>query len=267
MDRNRAIVCVIIGISAGLLSGLLGVGGGVILIPAMIYILNLPQVQAHGTSLGVILFIALFALVPYTSEGQINWLIALGLAIGGVTGAPVGAVIAHRLTAARLRSFFGVFLLLVGIRMLFDAADTLFIPGESLLPTQVITATGVWYAIIIILIGLITGILSGLLGIGGGIIMIPAMVLLLGIEQQTAQGISLAVIVPVALSGAITHYKHGNIRKDILFLLVIGGIIGAPISGLLTIRLEPVILRGVFGVLLAITGTRMAILKQPQHQT
>ncbi|HOK54252.1 MAG TPA: sulfite exporter TauE/SafE family protein, partial [Armatimonadota bacterium] len=69
------------------------------------------------------------------------------------------------------------------------------------------------------------------------------------------------------LSGAITHYKHGNIRKDILFLLVIGGIIGAPISGLLAIRLEPVILRGVFGVLLAITGTRMAILKQPQHQT
>ena len=64
-------------------------------------------------------------------------------------------------------------------------------------------------------VGVLTGILSGLMGVGGGIIMIPAMIYLMGLTQKLAQGISLAVIIPVSISGALIHAKHGNVRTDV----------------------------------------------------
>lgn len=89
-----------------------------------------------------------------------------------------------------------------------------------------------------IAVGFVGGVLSGLLGIGGGALFVPAMVLLLDVPQQEAQGVSLAVIVVTAVSGAVTHYRHGNVDLSTAAWVagpaVVASVVGASIAGVLS---------------------------------
>lgn len=246
-----------IGFGAGLLSGLLGVGGGVVLVPAMVYLLHLSQHQAHGTSLAVILFAAAFRVFSYALAGDVEWPVVGELALGGVVGAPIGAWTAGKLRARTLRHYFGIFLLLVALRMLFDVVDAFFIPGGSVIPDKLLQEEGIAGFLVVIVIGATTGFLSGLLGVGGGILMVPAMTLLLGMSQQLAQGNSLAVIVPISITGAFAHFRNGNVRLNVMKWLVPGAVVGAPIGGQIAVHLNENALVGVFGLLLLALGLRM----------
>jgi uncharacterized membrane protein YfcA len=110
--------------------------------------------------------------------------------------------------------------------------------------------------LIALAVGLFTGILSGLMGIGGGNIMVPASTILLHLGQHVAQGVSLIVIVPTAISGAWSHYKRGNVNLRVTLLLapgaVLGGLIGAQVAQLLPGNQ----LRIAFGILLAYFALR-----------
>jgi uncharacterized membrane protein YfcA len=96
--------------------------------------------------------------------------------------------------------------------------------------------------------------MSGIFGIGGGIIMIPVLVLLLGYPQILAQGISLAVIIPVSLSGAIIHARHGNVNFGVAVWLIVGGIAGGLLGARLALGLSQEILRGIFSLLMLAIG-------------
>ena len=104
--------------------------------------------------------------------------------------------------------------------------------------------------------GLITGFLSGMMGVGGGVIMIPAMVLLAGFGQHVAQGTALAVMVPVGLTGALTHHKLGNVAKQYLPGLVCGILAGAIAGGNLANLLADMPLRMTFLAVIAFMGVR-----------
>ncbi|GBG54785.1 UPF0721 transmembrane protein [Sporomusaceae bacterium FL31] len=106
----------------------------------------------------------------------------------------------------------------------------------------------------IILIGLTAGILSGLLGVGGGLILIPAMVLLLELSQHTAQGISLLVIVPTAFAGVWRLNKEKLIDFTMVFYLSLGAVIGAVISASLIQSLSSTTLKTVFGMFIIAVG-------------
>ncbi|OPZ88232.1 MAG: Sulfite exporter TauE/SafE [bacterium ADurb.Bin429] len=251
-----------IGIVAGLFSGLLGVGGGVLLVPAMVLLLHYSQHRAHGTSLAVILFVAVAGLSGYIRAGQISWPIAGGLAVGGILGAVLGARLAGKLPAATLRRVFGAFLILVALRMLYDVAGALVWGHSAVAAENGLAMADEWPALVSPGIGLVAGILSGLLGVGGGIILVPAMVLLLGLSQTMAQGISLAVIIPTAISGAVVHYRQGNIQlRDVLWLAV-GGVAGGLGGSELALVLPVLALRGLFGVLMVVVGISMVLPKQ-----
>ena len=99
-------------------------------------------------------------------------------------------------------------------------------------------------------VGLFTGIVSGLMGIGGGNIMVPASTILLGLTQHVAQGVSLIVIVPTAISGAWSHYKRGNVATRVAMLLAPGAAVGGLIGASIAQGLDRDTLRVVFGVLL-----------------
>ena len=107
-----------------------------------------------------------------------------------------------------------------------------------------------------LVVGLLAGILSGLLGIGGGVIMVPALVLFLGVTQQTAQGTSLLVIIPTALSGAYTHYRHGLLRDRTPILVGLVGMAAAVGGSLLALHLDATRLRQVFALYLVFIGLR-----------
>lgn len=107
-------------------------------------------------------------------------------------------------------------------------------------------------------IGLAAGLLAGMLGIGGGVILIPGMVLLMGMEQQhTVQGVSLAVITLMALVGAITHYRQGNVRLRVTLWIIPAAVIFSFVGGTLADMLDASLLRQFVGGVIVITGLLM----------
>lgn len=116
--KNLAVLG-LIGVVTGLINGLLGIGGGTILIPAMVFLLGEKQHVAHGTSLSIILPTAIISTFVYQSNSHIDWSLALKIALSGMVGGYLGARLMQLIPAPHLRKLFGVFMAVAGIRMIF----------------------------------------------------------------------------------------------------------------------------------------------------
>lgn len=248
VSKRRAGWSAAAGAAGGLLSGLLGGGGGAVMVPLMTGPLGMRQHVAHGTSLVVITATAAVAAVLYGAAGHFDLLLFAGLAAGALTGAYAGAKAALKVPALRLRQLFGLFLLAVSLRLLvFEPGGGMVHPGEAL------------EAGIALIIGLAGGLASGALGVGGGAIFVPAMVVVLGIGQHEAQGISLVVIVLASAMGALTHYRQGTVDTQAARWLapaaVPGAIAGAGLATILSGRE----LQVVFAVVLSAIGLQMLV--------
>jgi hypothetical protein len=99
-------------------------------------------------------------------------------------------------------------------------------------------------------VGVFTGVVSGLMGIGGGNVMVPASTILLHLDQHQAQGVSLVVIVPTAISGAWSHYKRGNVNVRVAVLVSVGAVVGGLVGGRLAQYVPSDQLRIIFGIIL-----------------
>ena len=252
--NGRAARLIVIGVVTGLAGGLLGVGGGFVMVPAMVYLLKTPQREANGTSLAVIVPVALVGATVLGQGHQVDVEVAIALAIGAVGGAVVGARPTRRVSDAGLRRAFGILAVLVGLLIIGEAVvQALGTPdfGASLRPSGL----SLW--VLAFMVGVLAGVLSGLLGIGGGAIMIPAMTLLMGLSQHLAQGTSLLVIIPTAISGSITHFRMGNIRLETARWLSVGGVVGAIAGASLALASPDQVLRLLFGGYLTFTGLQM----------
>jgi uncharacterized membrane protein YfcA len=251
---GRVARLILIGLATGLASGLLGVGGGFVMVPALV-MLGTPQREANGTSLAVILPVAIVGASILGHGHQVDLEVGIALAIGAVGGAVVGARLTRRLSDLVLRRAFGIMALAVGIVMIADAA--LRAVGGNVNLTAGLHPTGISLWVMALVVGAGAGVLSGLLGIGGGAVMVPAMTLLMGLSQHLAQGTSLLVIIPTAISGSITHFRMGNIRIQTAGWLSVGGVLGAVAGALLALASPDQLLRFLFGAYLAFTGVRM----------
>lgn len=112
--------------------------------------------------------------------------------------------------------------------------------------------------ILFITIGIFTGIISGMMGVGGGIIMIPAMVLLLSMPQNMAQGISITAIVPISLMGAWVHYKKGGLKKDAIWI-GLGAVVGAAITSSIIPYIPVYYLKIIFSIVIFYFAIKMII--------
>jgi uncharacterized membrane protein YfcA len=253
--RKRATITVAIGVATGLLAGLLGVGGGLIMVPGMTQLLKMRQHEAVGTSLLVIIPIALVGALVLGQSHDVDPLVGVILAVASIVGAVVGAGLTRTISDRTLRRVFAIAVLVVAVIMLIDAGATMLHAGIGLHPSS--RPSGALLVVLGLAIGLVTGVLSGLLGIGGGLVMVPAMVLVLGLSQHLAQGTSLFVIVPTAAAGSVTHLRLGNIRPAVAGWLAIGGIAGAVAGAMLALLVPDQALRILFAVFLLYTGGRM----------
>jgi hypothetical protein len=242
------VTATVIGLLAGAFSALLGVGGGLLMVPAMVYLLRVRQHRAHGTSLAVILPAAIAGVYRYQQAGHVEWRLVIPLAAGGVLGALLGASLANAIGASSLKRLFGLFVIVTGLLMI------ILPPGFDRHTALVSDGAGLG---LIALVGLIAGVVSGLLGVGGGIVMVPAIVFLLGRDQHVAQGVSLAVIVPVSVSGAWIHLRKGNVVVPLALWLSVGAVIGATVVGHAVQRLSSETLRTLFGTFLVAMGVSM----------
>ena len=119
--------------------------------------------------------------------------------------------------------------------------------------------------LIIILVGVAAGMLSGLVGVGGGIIIVPALVYFIGFSQKTAQGTSLALIMlPVGIFGVIQYYKQGHVDYRIVGILAIGFLVGSFFGSKLALTISQETLKKVFAVLMIIIAIKMLFLDKPK---
>ena len=120
MDFNTILILLIIGAAAGMLGGLVGIGGGIIIVPALIYFLGKSQLQAQGISLALIMFpVGILGVMQYYKQGHVDFSIVLILAIGFIVGSFLGSKIAMDLPQDIIRKIFACLLILVAIKMLF----------------------------------------------------------------------------------------------------------------------------------------------------
>jgi uncharacterized membrane protein YfcA len=116
--------------------------------------------------------------------------------------------------------------------------------------------------LILIVIGIITGVMAGMLGIGGAIIMIPALVFFMGINQQTAQGTSLAVMLPpIGIIAAYNYYKAGQVNIKFAIILAIFFLVGSYFGSRLALNLPQTVLKKIFGILLLLVAAKMLLSK------
>jgi len=229
---------VVVGLAAGLLGGLFGVGGGLIIVPGLVSLAGMDRRLANGTSLAATLPIAVASLITYVSHGNVDWMVALFLAIGAIAGAIVGTTLLQIIPKNVLVVIFVITVLATATRLAVSTDST----GRADLT--------VLMALALVLIGLLTGTLAGLLGIGGGVIMVPAMVVLLGMVPVVAKGTSVAVIVPTAIMGTIRNRKKSN--ADIRVAAVVGGFgaASAVVGGTISDRLGAHVSNIMFAALL-----------------
>jgi uncharacterized membrane protein YfcA len=248
----------LVGLVAGFLGGLIGVGGGVIMTPLMTEILKFRQHEAHGTSLVAVIFTAVAASGIYLMHGSVNIPIAVLLALLALFTVRLGARYCNLLSEYKLKRYYGI--------LLFFVAALLFLkPYLPHLLDESSPAVFRWG--LLVAIGLLTGFISGMMGVGGGTFMVPMMVLFVGIGQVTAQGISLLSMIPASALGAWTHWKMGNTRREIIPGLIVGVLAGAYGGGSAAHLLPDETLRVIFAFLLIYTSFRYLRAKPKPAQT
>ena len=243
-----------IGMAAGIFGGLVGLGGGVVMIPLMGRFLGLRQHQAHGTSLVALVFTGLGGAMTYAAAGRIDLAGAVSLAIPAMVTARFGARHAHALPEWKLKRAFGGFLLVVVALLVskpYLAGHG--VPDDGLSKIVALGATGA-----------LSGFLSGMMGVGGGSLMVPAMVLLTGFPQVLAQGTSLLAMVPAGSAGAHQHWQLGNVVRRLLPGLVPGILAGSWLGSSFALRLTDGTLRFAFAAVVVYTGARYLRAPRPE---
>lgn len=231
----------LIGLAAGCFGGLVGLGGGIIMIPLMTGLLKLTQRQANGTSIAVVVCTGVTGTAAYALRGDVDLIAASLLAATAMITSNLGARFAHGLPDWQLKRGFGAFLALVTILLL----------SKPFLPALPGLSSG-WPEIATLLAtGAFTGFLSGMMGVGGGTIMVPVLILLIGHSQHLAQGTSMLAMVPIGLVGSATHWKLGNLQPRLLPWMIPGAVIGTAAASLLAGFVPQDILRWIFAAVLA----------------
>ncbi len=234
----------LIGLTAGVFGGLVGLGGGVLMIPLLVGIKKLGQHKAHGTSLVALVFTGIIGAATYALHHTLDIWAAAILSLAALWPARYGAEYSRKVPELKLKRAFGTFLIFISLFMLL----------KEYLPSHPHTDMSLLKIVILLVTGMATGFFSGLMGVGGGPLMIGGMVLLAGFDQHTAQGSSLLAMAPLAAVGAFTHWRMRNVETGLLKGLIPGIILGTYAGGSFAHLLPEFALRGIFALVLIWTG-------------
>ena len=247
MLRPRVWILVLLGLVGGVFSGTFGAGGGIILVPLLVTFAGLDQRRASATSLLAILPSSIAGAITYLANGEVDLLAAGVIAVGAIAGSLIGSVLLKRLPLPALTWGFIGLLVVVAARLLFVEP----VRGEPL-------EFSVGIAIAYLAIGLVMGVTSGLFGVGGAVIAVPALVVL-GVSDLIAKGTTLAVIVATSVTGTLANRRTGLV--DVRTALIVGGVaalaaVGGAYLGLaLPAKLSTVL----FALLLVATAIQLSV--------
>lgn len=256
------LACLVVGVVAGFLAGLLGVGGGMVIVPALLYVFHLidlpstfEQHLAVGTSLATIMFTAISSLKAHHAKGAVRWSLVKAITPGIVIGTFAGAQLAGQVSAVALKWFFVAFAYAIAAQMLAD-----FKPKASRdLPGVAGTNA----------VGGVIGVLSSWVGIGGGSLSVPFMTLC-NVPVKEAIGTSAAIGFPLAMAGAagfvVSGWSHdlpagsfGFVYLPALAGIVLASFPMAKVGAAVAHRLPVPVLKKIFAALLIVLASRMLL--------
>lgn len=253
----------LLGAVAGVLAGLFGIGGGLIIVPVLIFSFQAQglggDVMAHlavGTSLAAIVFTSLSSIRTHHSKGAIRWDLFRPMAVGIVFGAVFGVLTVAGISGPMLQNIIGIFTLIIAVKMGFALSPT---PGRS--PPAKSGLAGV---------GGFIGWASALFGIGGGSLVVPFLTYC-NVGMRNAVATSAACGLPIAVAGALANmavgqgqpglppYAVGYVYLPAVVGIVLTSVPFARLGALLAHRLSPVLLRRTFALLLTLIGIRFLL--------
>ena len=240
----------ILGIVAGILSGLFGIGGGIVMVPALIAIFGMTILDANATSLTAMLLpVGILGVISYYKAGYINLKDSMWISLGLLLGSYFGSELAVNMNGALLAKLYACFLIYIAI-------DYLNIPSmlhrkSNEAPSQAVSGTPphpVWHYIVL---GVLTGVIAGLFGKGGGIVIVPALTKLFGYEPKKAVATSLTALqLPVGLPGIIVYAQNGHMHIVHAALIAVGIVAGAFLGTKIAIQLPSSLFKRVYALFL-----------------
>jgi uncharacterized protein len=254
-DR-RTVILGVAGAVAGVLCGLLGVAGGVVIVPVLTSRrIGMARATASGTTIAAVLPISVVAALTYAGLHNVDEPAASAIVPGAAAGVIFGSLLATRVRASVLRHLFHLVLLVTAVRLL------VVLPSGSI--RQV--AVAVPAAAALCALGTVAGLASGMLGSGGGTFLVPALVVGFGLVQQVAQGTALLALIPIWIIGAFTHHKTRTLGLREAVALGSAGALTVPLGAEIASHVGALPLRVIFAAFLIATVGRGLAHRRDRH--
>lgn len=231
----------------GLTLGLLGSGGSILTVPVLVYIVGEPEKLAIAESLGIVTMISLVGMIPFALKGLVDWRSVLYFGVPGMAGAYGGAYLSKFMPGTVQLLLFAGVMLLAALMMFRRTTPAAAAPRVRHAAWKIVAE------------GLVVGVLTGLVGVGGGFLIVPALVLLGGLPMRLAVGTSLAIIALKSISG---FYKYIDVLEEagesidwqLVFLFGAIGIVGSLVGKVVGEHVSQDRLKRGFAVFLVVMG-------------
>lgn len=230
------LIILILASVVGLSLGLLGGGGSILAVPVLTYGAGLGAKEAIATSLLVVGTTSFFALLPHAKRGNVEWRVGSLFAVTAMVGAFLGGLAAGYFSGKTLLLLFAIMMVVTALAM-FNGRKEIETTGPKPLPT-----------VLIVVEGLLVGGATGLVGAGGGFLVVPALVLLGGMEMHKAVGTSLLVISVKSFSAYLGYVSHVSVDFELAVIVTSGAVLGSVVGGLIAPKLSPQLLRKSFSI-------------------
>lgn len=239
-----------LGALAGLLNGLIALGGGILVTPFLVGHRGLSPQVAVGTSLAVVVLLSTIAFAAHAVQGNlaIGWTQTGICAVGGLLGTMIGSQVLAKLTPRWLLKAFALLLMLIAARLILQGAGLSYgaVPAAVSVP---------WLALFAI--GVVTGIISAIFGVGGGALALLSLTMFYGMPVKEGLPVALALNVSNALSGVVHHARKGHVQAGEVRALIPAAVIGVLVGAWLAQLVPAHVLRVVFGAVLVLLAGRL----------
>ncbi len=243
-----------IGFCTGLLSGAFGIGGGVVCTPLLRLFLGLSAHVAVGTTIAIIIPTSFTGAINYFKKGLVDLKVALAIGIPAMLGVCLGAYATNLISGNALMISFACLVTFVGVDLTFGILEKMTNKAKSdPEPDSKPKVSRVKLA----LLGITTGLMAGFFGIGGGFIIIPALVYLANMTLKEAFGTSLCVVSIVSIPGTITHALLGHVDYWLMLVMMFSTVPASFLGSAIALRTKDSVLKKAFGIIMLMVAITM----------